>query len=265
MRVAAVQMTSTPDPTHNLDQAHAFLIDAVSQGAEFVAFPENVFLLTSNSKDTIRIAKEQNSVWKETLSEWAIEHDVWILGGSIPVPAPKGKLTNTSFLFSPEGKAVARYDKIHLFDADVAGDREYRESKTFKAGTRPVVARTSLGKVGLSICYDLRFPELYRKESKAGAQVLFVPAAFTVPTGQAHWDVLTRARAIENLCYVVAPAQWGTNFEGRETYGCTRIIDPWGRILAERPKGTGVSIADLDLGKLEEIRNKLPALEHRKL
>src|SRR5690606_5499034 len=191
--------------------------------------------------------------------------DIWLLAGSLPLKTKTSRVTNTSILFSPEGDVHVRYDKMHLFDVDIPGEKEYRESKNVQPGKRTVVTETPWGTLGLSVCYDIRFPELYRKLADRGAHTIFIPAAFTATTGRAHWDVLTRARAIENQAYVVAPGQVGSPFEGRETHGHTRIVDPWGRIIAERPAGIGVVMADLDYGKLFEVRRNLPALQHRRI
>jgi nitrilase len=267
MRVAAIQMTSTPDKRHNLAEARRLLDEALARGVDLVAFPENFSLLTDDGAELVREAETPQGMTVETLREWAAENDVWILGGSIPLKVPRDpkRVTNTSLLVSSEGKLVARYDKIHLFDVDLSGDRACKESRHVRAGTRPVVARTPWAPVGLSVCYDLRFPELYRRLSAKGASVLFIPSAFTQFTGKAHWDVLTRARAIENQSFVVTPAQTGEPHPGRVTHGHTRIIDPWGRILAERPAGPGVVWARLDFREMERIRRELPALRHRRL
>jgi predicted amidohydrolase len=239
---------------------------AKDRGAELVAFPENFALLTGDSRQLVDGAETLKGVIVESLREWAAEQDLWILGGSVALKSKRpGKLTNTSLLISPDGEIAARYDKIHLFDVNLSGDREYRESEHIEAGKKPVVAETPWGKVGLSICYDLRFPELYRELAAQGAQVLFVPSAFTAFTGKAHWDTLTRARAIENQAFLMAPAQVGTPYAGRETHGHARIVDPWGRILAERPQGPGIVYAELNFGELDRIRREMPALEHRKL
>jgi predicted amidohydrolase len=266
MRVAAIQMTSTPDKTRNLAVAHDLLIEAKDdKGAELVAFPENFSLLTDSKAELLKEAETLKGVTVETLQEWAAEYDVWILAGSLPmkVPGDPRRITNTSLLLSPEGEIRARYDKIHLFDVHVKGDRAYHESAIVKPGRRVVTAEVSGARAGLSICYDLRFPELYRRMGQV--DVIFIPSAFTALTGKAHWDTLTRTRAIENQCYVVCPAQAGSPFAGRECHGHTRIIDPWGRILAERPAGPGVVWADLKADEIERVRRELPALTHRVL
>ena len=266
MRVAAIQMTSTPDKAHNLGEAHRLLREACDRGAELVAFPEYFSLLTDDKKAYLAEAETLRGMTVETLQEWAAEYDVWILGGSIPLKAPGSKkLTNTSLLITSEGQIQARYDKIHLFDVDLSGDRKYHESDTIQAGSKVVCAKVPYGKAGLSICYDLRFPELYRNMARQGVHFIFAPSAFTAFTGKAHWDLLTRARAVENQAFLIAPAQTGKPYAGRETHGHTRIVDPWGRIIAERPAGPGVVMAELDLKELERVRKEMPVLTRRKL
>jgi predicted amidohydrolase len=269
MRVAAIQMNSGPHKSQNLAQAHDLLIEAVDERrAQFVAFPEHFSLFTGDTQELLAGAEPLKGSTVETLQEWAAEYDVWILGGSIPLKSSSKadpRLTNTSLLISPEGEISARYDKMHLFDVDVAGEATHQESKHFKPGKKTVAVETWDVKVGMSLCYDLRFPELFRELSSQGAQVLFTPAAFTAHTGKAHWDVLTRARAIENQAFLVAPAQCGSPYPGRETHGYTRIIDPWGRIIAERPAGPGVVVANLDFEMMNKIRQDMPVLAHRKL
>ena len=266
MRIAAIQMTSTPDKSRNLGEAHRLLLEALDRGAELVAFPENFSLLTDDKKQLIKEAETLKGPTVETLQEWAAEYDIWILGGSVPLKTRKpGKLTNTSLLVSSDGDIVARYDKIHLFDVNLSGDQNYHESEVIQAGRTPVAAETPWGLVGLSVCYDLRFPELYRSMSKAGAQVIFAPSAFTALTGKAHWDVLTRARAIENQAFLVAPAQTGQPHPGRQTHGYTRVVDPWGRVIAEQNAGPGAVMATLNFEELKRIRKEFPALEHRRL
>lgn len=262
MRVAAIQMTSTPAQADNMDHIHQCIQDAARKGADLVALPENCTLLTERRKDQLAHAQTLRGLTVQIFQEWAAEYDLWILVGSLPIKATKDKIRNTSILVNSDGDLVASYNKIHLFDCDVKGSRSYQESKAVVAGNKVVRAKSPWGTLGLSICYDLRFPELYRKLK---ADIIFIPAAFIVETGKAHWDVLTRARAIENQAYVVAPAQVGHHYEGRETYGHTRIIDPWGKILSEQLEGPGMIWADLDLKNLAQIRTDLPALSHQKL
>jgi nitrilase len=267
MRVAAIQMTATPDKSRNLTEAYRLFQEAIDRGSDLVAFPENFSILTDDGDQFLEESETLKGLTVETLQEWAAEYDVWILGGTIPLRMrndPK-KVTNTSLLVSNKGDIHARYDKIHLFDVQVSETQSYEESKYISAGKKVVTTDTPWTKVGLSVCYDLRFPELYRKQSELGAQLLFAPSAFTKPTGAAHWDVLTRARAIENLAYVVAPAQTGISYPGRESYGYTRIVDPWGRVIAERTAGPGIVWAPLNFDRLEKIRKDFPVLESRKL
>jgi nitrilase len=276
---SCVQMKSTPDKEANLFKMRDLLKEAVSDGAKFVAFPENCTILTDDSREYHAAIEWQNGPTVRLFSEWARGHKVWLLIGSMPLwPRPSfrqrikkpltsrsGRATNSSLLFDPMGQLISRYDKIHLFDVHIAGDRRYSESDHVLAGHKPEVAKTPWGPMGLSVCYDLRFPELYRKYADSGATMLSIPAAFTKVTGAAHWDVLTRARAIENQCFVFCAAQTGKPHPGRETYGHTRIIDPWGVALAEKAVGEGVVSAELDFSELVRIRKELPALKHRKL
>lgn len=264
-RVAAIQMNSTPDIETNIQQAHDLLMEALKRDPNLVAFPENMFLCAEDGEQTRAGAQTLDGVMVETLREWAAEHDIWILAGSLPLKAKGKKVTNTSLLFNPEGEIEARYDKIHLFDVVVPGDRSYQESKSVEPGKKGTLAKTAWGDFGLSICYDIRFPELYRQYSKKGCEAIFIPAAFTFKTGQAHWDILTRARAVENQSYVIAPGQCGSPYPGRQCWGHTRIVDPWGRVIAERPDGIGVVWADLNYQAMADVRQNLPALAHRKL
>lgn len=264
-RVAAIQMNSTPDVDRNLAQARGLLDEALRADPNIVVFPENMLLFSGHSDDYRKHAQTKSGSLIQILQEWSAEADIWLLAGSLPMKATGGKIYNSSILFSPEGDIYARYDKIHLFDVNVPGDQNYRESDDVMPGKKVVTTQTPWGLLGLSICYDIRFPELYRKLSAAGAHTLMIPSAFTATTGKAHWDILTRTRAVENQCYVVAPGQTGSPYPGRECHGHSRIVDPWGRVIAERPAGIGVVMADLDYGHLFEIREKLPALKHRKL
>lgn len=264
-RIAAIQMNSTPDVDRNLAQARGLLDEALKDDPNIVVFPENMLLFSGRSDDYRKHAQTARGPLMVILQEWSAEADIWLLAGSLPMKAPGGKIYNSSIFFSPEGDIYARYDKIHLFDVDVPGDQNYRESDDVEPGKKVVTTETPWGVLGLSICYDIRFPELYRKLSSSGAHTLMIPSAFTATTGKAHWDILTRTRAVENQCYVVAPGQTGSPYPGRECHGHSRIVDPWGRVVAERPAGIGVVMADLDYGNLFEIREKLPALKHRKI
>ena len=272
LRAAAIQMNSGDDLSLNLEQAHDLLLQALDRRVDLVAFPENFALMTEDRKQWLDSAETPTrGLVVETLSEWAVEYGIWIIGGTHPLKAPpskkapkKRRATNSTLVFSPEGELAARYDKIHLFDAEVTGDRTYKESEHVKPGTKTTTLETPWGDLGLAVCYDLRFPELFRElNQKKDPLAFFLPSAFTEKTGKAHWDPLTRARAIENLTFLVAPAQTGTHPGGRKTHGHSRIIDPWGRILAERPAGTGIVWADLDARRVDEARRQLPALNHR--
>lgn len=267
VRVAAIQMESGADIRANLDQAKELLHQAVRHGCDLVVFPENFALMTDDADELRAQALELRSPLVQELQEWAAESDVWIVAGTLPMKLKgESRLANMSLVFNWEGEIAAKYHKIHLFDAEPEGDRTYQESKEFKPGKKPVLIReTPVGGLGLSVCYDVRFPELYRKYSKGGAHAFAIPAAFTRPTGQAHWDVLTRARAIENQCVVIAAAQTGKHPGGRETWGHSRIIDAWGRVLAERTGGVGLVWAELDFDEVRDLRRRMPVLGHRVL
>ena len=267
VRVAAIQMTSTPDRSANLHQARRLFLEALSHQPYLVSFPESFSFLSGRGKELLNGAETLQDVTVETLQEWCAEYGVWIHAGGIFLKSKKrNKITNTSLLISPQGEIVSKYHKIHLFNAALSGDKAaYKESKTVKAGRKIVTAKLPFGVVGFSVCYDLRFPELFRKLADKGAHIIFIPAAFTALTGKAHWDVLTRARAIENQVFVIAAAQTGSPYPGRITYGHTRIIDPWGRVIAERPSTPGVVWADLDFEELNKVRSELPALVHRRI
>jgi len=260
--VAAVQVRSTADVARNLDRAEAWAAEAAARGADVIAFPENVADLRAVGapQPSAETARGKTAA---RFAAMAVRHHCWVLAGTIGLRGTRGrKRRNASILFAPDGRAAAIYEKMHLFDVAIPGRAEFRESATIEAGDTPVVAATPLGRFGLSICYDLRFPELYRHLALAGAQVIFVPSAFTAYTGRAHWEALLRARAIENLVYVVAPAQWGRHAPGRVSYGHTSVVDPWGRVIACRPRGEGVVTARIDLDRLARLRRELPALDH---
>ncbi len=263
--VAAVQMTSGANKQENLATAGRLIRHAVSRGARFVGLPEN-FAWMGPEAERDAAAEGLDGPTLTLMASFARELKVTLLAGSIlETGAPDGKLYNTSVLFGPDGARLALYRKIHLFDVEVGDGQHYRESAKVAPGTEAVVADTALGKVGLTVCYDLRFPELYRALSARGAQLLTVPAAFTLATGKDHWEVLLRARAIENQCYVVAPAQQGRHPKDRLTWGHAMVIDPWGLVTARSSEGEGVAVAEVDLKLLERIRRDLPALQHRRL
>ncbi len=267
-KVAAIQMTSGHVVADNLEYAGRLLRAARDAGAEIACLPENFAFIGLRDADKLQVAETfGDGPAQAFLSATARSLGMWILGGTINIRGgADGRVANTSLLFDAAGRRAARYDKIHLFDVTIPGrEEQYRESTTVVPGRQVVVADTPVGRLGMSVCYDMRFPELYRELVARGAEWLAMPAAFTVPTGRAHWETLLRARAIENLCYVVAPAQVGTHSSGRETYGDTLIVDYWGSVLARQETGDGVITADLDLAKQAETRGRFPALQNRQL
>jgi predicted amidohydrolase len=267
-KIAAVQMTSSHIVADNLAAAGDLLREAKDLGAEIACLPENFSFIGLRDADKLQVAEaDGDGPVQSFLSDTARELNMWILGGTIVIRGDTHRrVANSSLLIDAAGKRVARYDKIHLFDVSIPGrDEQYRESTHVTPGREPVIADTPVGKLGLSVCYDMRFPELYRELVTQGAEWLAMPAAFTVPTGRAHWETLLRARAIENLCYVVAPAQSGTHTSGRETYGDSLIVDYWGQVLSRLAKGTGVITAEIDLAKEAETRARVPALDNRQM
>jgi len=266
MKVAALQMTSGPELSANLEQARALLEAAAARGARLAALPENFSFMGLKDADKRAVAEADGSgPAQDFLAANARRLRLWIVGGTVPLVAgTDGRVAAASLVYDSDGRRVARYDKIHLFDVDIPGRSEsYRESAHVAPGASATVLDTPAGRLGLSVCYDVRFPELYRHLSALGAQIFTVPSAFTSPTGRAHWETLLRARAIENLCYVVAPAQSGFHPGGRETYGDSMIVDFWGRVLQRLPRGRGCAVAEVDLGRLGAVRQSFPALAHR--
>ncbi len=263
-RLAALQMVSAPRVEDNLAEAGRLIAMAAAQGADLVALPEYFCMMGMKDTDKVAVREtEGTGPIQSFLSEAARTHGVWIVGGSAPlVSADPHRVRNSCLVYDHTGKQVARYDKIHLFGFQM-GEERYHEERTIEPGHQPVTLASPFGRLGLSICYDLRFPELYR--SMKEVDIIFVPSAFTETTGRAHWETLLRARAIENLAYVVAPAQGGHHENGRETHGDTMIIDPWGVVLDRLPRGAGVVIADIDLSHVQGLRRNLPALSHRTL
>ncbi|WP_242569235.1 carbon-nitrogen hydrolase family protein [Rhodocyclus gracilis] len=255
-------MISAPRVADNLATAGRLVADAAAQGAELVVLPEYFAIMGMNEGDKLRVREaDGNGPIQSFLAEEAARHGIWLIGGSIPLAGnDPAKVLNSSVAYAPDGARVARYDKVHLFGFE-KGTERYNESATIEAGTRPVAFDTPFGRVGLSICYDLRFPELYR--ALGVVDLLALPAAFTETTGQAHWEILLRARAIENQCYLVASAQGGRHENGRETHGDSMLIDPWGIVLDRKLKGAGVVLGRFDPARIAEIRASLPALAHR--
>lgn len=267
MRVAAVQMTSGRDVERNLESAAHLLATAAAEGAELIVLPENFSFLGATDAERMAAAEAPgDGAAQGFLSRAAREHRAWVVGGTIPILQDDGRAKSRSLLVGPEGETLTHYDKIHLFDVDVPGkEREsYRESATTACGEEPVVADTPLGRIGMTVCYDLRFPALFHRLGVRGMDVLVVPAAFTVPTGRAHWQTLLQARAIEGLCYAVAAGQVGEHAGGRRTYGHSMIVGPWGEILAVRAQGPGIVSAEIDMIGLRDMRQQFPVLEHRR-
>ncbi len=265
-RVAAVQMVSGPTVDANLEKAQALLTAASAAGADLAVLPENFACMPARETDRIQIAEEDDDgVIQGFLADTARTLGMWIVGGTIPIRCPRDPRPAAACLvYDGRGQRRARYDKIHLFDVNIPGSEEsYRESESILPGGQPVVVDSPLGRLGLAVCYDLRFPELFRSMLDRGLDVIVLPAAFTARTGRAHWETLLRARAIENQCYVVAAAQGGRHAGGRETWGESMIIDPWGTVLEHKPEGPGLVLADMDLGIQREIRRRFPALAHR--
>ncbi|SFV36951.1 Predicted amidohydrolase [Devosia crocina] len=262
MKIAAIQMCSGLDPDQNLAALEPLLEEAAGQGADYVLTPEVTMIFPEN-RDQLRsvAAPFVDHPQLAKVGELARRLGLFIQIGSLPIPLEDGRFANRSVLFGPGGEQRARYDKIHLFDADIAGLNAYRESATYRGGERAVTAELGEFRLGFSICYDMRFPRLYNTLANAGATLMAVPAAFTVPTGQAHWHVLLRARAIETGSYVIAAAQGGVHANGRSTYGHSLIVDPWGKVIAEldhdRP---GVLVAEIDPQAVVEARQRIPAL-----
>jgi nitrilase len=261
-KVAAVQMVSGPVVAENLAAAGELIAQAASQGARLVALPEYFCLMGNRDGDKVAVREKENEgPVQRFLSETAAKHRIWLVGGTTPIACEDpGRVRNSCLVYDDSGKRVARYDKIHLFGFQGSGEK-YHEATTIEPGSAPVAVDSPFGRLGLSVCYDVRFPELYR--SYAPVDILFVPSAFTVPTGKVHWEVLLRARAVENLAYLVAPAQGGTHPSGRSTWGHSMVIDPWGQVLASLDSGPGVVVAEVDPARIAEVRASLPALEHR--
>ncbi|PZV11897.1 MAG: hydrolase [Leptolyngbya sp.] len=261
---AAIQMTSVPDLKKNLAEAEDLIDLAVRQGAELIGLPEN-FSFLGEEQDKMAQAEAIAQASEKFIKTMAQRFQVTILGGGFPVPVGNGKVYNTALLVGASGEELARYEKVHLFDVNVPDGNTYQESVTVLAGLRmpPVYPSKDLGNLGLSVCYDVRFPELYRHLSQMGAEVLFIPAAFTAYTGKDHWQILLQARAIENTCYVLAPAQTGRHYAMRQTHGHAMIIDPWGTVLADAGDKPGVAIAAIEPSRLEQVRRQMPSLQHR--
>lgn len=265
---ACIQMASGPNIGANLLEAERLIEEAVSQQAQLVVLPENFALMGVTEHDKVEHREKQGSGAIQTfLSEQSARHGIWLVGGTLPMVADdERKVRATCLVFNDKGEQAARYDKIHLFDVQLVDSNEqYTESETIEPGHQVVVIDTPFGRMGVAVCYDLRFPELFRQQLDAGMEILVLPSAFTAITGRAHWEVLVRARAIENLCYVIAPDQGGYHLNGRETYGNSMIVDPWGTVLNRLSRGPGVVCATIDLGLLNSVRRNFPSIQHRRL
>jgi len=266
-KVAAIQMASGPNVKANLAEAEKLIKIAVQQEAELVVLPENFAIMGIDETDKVKIAEDAGSgLLQDYLKEQARKHNIWLVGGTIPIrSSEEGKVFAACMLFNPQGERVGRYDKIHLFDVTIeASDESYTESETITPGDKIVVVDTPFGRLGLAVCYDLRFPELFRAMIDLDMEICALPSAFTSLTGRVHWESLLRSRAIENLSYMIAADQGGYHVGGRETHGDSMIVDPWGQVLNRLPHGTGVVVADIDVAKLEHTRKMFPALNHKR-
>jgi nitrilase len=265
MKIAALQMVSTTHVEQNLETARRLIAHAARDGAELVALPEYFCLMGRSDRDKLGVAEAPgDGPIQEMLAYAAREHRVWLIGGTLPIRTDDPeRVLNSNCVYAPDGTLAARYDKIHLFKYDNGRER-YDEGCAIRAGSVPTTVQAAGLRVGLSVCYDLRFPELYREMMHPPCDLISVPAAFTYTTGLAHWELLLRARAVENQCYVIAAAQGGTHENGRRTFGHSMVVDPWGKVLAVLPEGEGVVMAEVEPARIASVRSQLPALEHRR-
>ena len=272
-KIAAIQMASGTNVSANLNEVSRLISSAVEAGAKLIVLPESFAIMGFQDADQVKVAEDEGTgPIQDFLSAQAKKNKVWLVAGTVPL---KLNSDNTNYekkvyaaclVYNEKGERVSRYDKIHLFDVHLEITSEtYNESKTIEAGNKAIIVETPFGKIGLAICFDLRFPELFRQLVLLGAEIIVLPSAFTAITGKAHWEVLLRARAIENLCYVVASAQGGYHVSGRETYGDSMIVDPWGTVLDRLPHGSGYVIADVDIENINNIRKNFPVLQNRKI
>lgn len=263
-KVAAIQMASGPNVSGNLGEARRLIAKAVEQGARLIVLPEFFAIMGMNDTDKVKVREQvgQGQI-QDFLSETARHFKIWLIGGSIPLAASTpDKVMNSCLVYDERGEKVARYDKIHLFNLEL-GNETYHEAKTIEPGNQVVVVDSPFGRIGLAICYDLRFPELFR--AMKNVDIIVLPSAFTDTTGKMHWEILVRARAVENLAYVIASAQGGYHVNGRETHGNSMVVDPWGRVLDRLPRGSGVVVAEVNPAYQASLRASLPALSHRTL
>lgn len=267
-KIAAVQMASGPNVNSNLLEAGRLIAMAAGAGAQLVVLPENFAIMGMSDSDKVAVREDDGQgPIQDFLAEQAKKYGLWLVGGTIPLAADDPhKVRGACLLFDDQGKRVARYDKVHLFDVRLPDNGEnYVESETIESGEHVIVVDTPFGRLGLGVCYDLRFPGIFRRMLDKGVEIIALPSAFTAITGKAHWEVLLRARAVENLCYVIAAAQGGYHLNGRETYGNSMIVDPWGRVMDRLPSGSGFVIAETDPAYQKSVRRNFPVLEHRKM
>ena len=264
-RIAAVQMVSGPEVAENLAAAARLVAAAAAAGAKLVTLPENFYLIGRQEGDKVKAReKDGEGPIQDFLSATAKNHGIWLLGGTVPLEsASKDRIRSASLLYDDTGRRAARYDKMHVFRFEGGGSESYDEARTVEPGDGPVAVDSPFGRIALSVCYDVRFPELYR--ALGAFDLMLVPSAFTVPTGTAHWETLMRARAIENQAYLAAPAQGGTHPGGRRTYGHSMVVDPWGEVLGVRVNGEGVVLAEIDSARIQQVRGQLPALNNRRI
>lgn len=265
-KAAAIQMASGPNVVANLTEAGRLIDLAANAGARLAVLPENFALMPIDESERVQAVEQFGSGQvQDFIAAKARAHKIWIVAGTVGLASDSpDRVRSASIVFDDQGQAVARYDKIHLFDVKLANGEEYTESSVFEPGEEAVVVDTPFGKLGLAICYDLRFPELFRAMLDRGAELFAVPSAFTARTGRAHWEVLVRARAVENLAYVIAAGQGGYHVNGRDTHGDTMIVGPWGDVLDRLPRGSGIVVADIDPQKQDSFRQSLPSIHHRK-
>jgi len=266
--IACIQMASGPNVGANLLEAERLIGEAVGLQAELVVLPENFAIMGTSERDKVAVREpEGDGPMQAFLAEQAARHGIWLVGGTVPLVADADdKVRAACLVYDAGGRQVARYDKIHLFDVEIIDSHEqYTESDTIEPGDEVVVIDSPFGRMGLAVCYDLRFPELFRKQLDAGMELVVLPSAFTAFTGQAHWELLVRARAIENQCYIAAPDQGGYHLNGRETWGHSMIVDPWGTVLNRLARGPGVVCAALDRQLLDSVRRNFPSITHRRL
>lgn len=265
-KIAAVQMISSASVKNNLIQVDQFFVNARQQDVDLLVLPENFAFMGMAETDKLQVAEsEGEGEIQNKISQLAKKHGLWVIAGTLPIKGRNKKVRSSCLVYDNHGYCAARYDKIHLFDVRVSEQEAHQESATVERGDKPVVVDTPVGRIGLTVCYDLRFPELFQQLTDQGAELFTVPSAFTAVTGVAHWEVLLRARAIENLAYVVAPNQGGLHENGRQTYGHSMIVEPWGKKMTWLETGVGMISADIDLQRLQQLRRQFPSNEHHVL